>query len=158
MQDQNEQSILEDLPIPVKRRTLLPWWIRGFCLLFMVSGVVQVIAFVLSFFVGDFTESVYGLEGDKNLSVMNLFLGSIFIYKGVTAWALWFEKDYAITLGLIDALIGIVICLVVMLVLPFITTGYPFMVRLELVLLIPYFIKLTKIKKPWEGSVNLYHD
>ncbi len=52
--------------------------------------------------------------------------------------------------GQIDAILGIVICIFSM-SLPFIVNrpGFGFSIRLELLLLIPFLIKLGKIKNEW---------
>jgi hypothetical protein len=74
------------------------------------------------------------------------------LVKGYTAFALWFEKDYAILLGKIDAITGIVICLIVMVVFPLSIPGTSVTIRFELILLIPYLIRLFKMQKFWDRN------
>jgi len=77
-----------------------------------------------------------------------------FYTKAITAFGLWFEKDWAIKLGQIDSVIGIIICIYVMCIYPFIyeKAGFSFNLRLELLLLIPYLVKLSRIKSSWENA------
>ena len=97
--------------------------------------------------------SLYGFETNDPLTSIGLLIISLGIFKGFTAYNLWFEKDIAIKLGKIDAIIGIVICSFLMLALPFIDDAFDFDFRLELVLLIPYLIKLNKIQEKWDSAV-----
>jgi hypothetical protein len=76
------------------------------------------------------------------------------ILKGITAFSLWFEKDYAIKLGKIDAIVGIIICTISMLILPFLNDGFNIQIRLELALLVPFLLKPNKVEKEWERITN----
>jgi hypothetical protein len=69
----------------------------------------------------------------------------------MVAYSLWTEKNRAISLGIVDALVGIVICLYSMAIAPFVNNqpNFIFNFRLELVALIPYLIKLRKIRPHW---------
>ncbi|ULC60348.1 hypothetical protein MBM09_05005 [Flaviramulus sp. BrNp1-15] len=95
----------------------------------------------------------YGFETNEPFSLNGLIVISVGIFKGIVAFALWFEKDYAIKIGKIDAIVGIILCIISMLVLPFIQDGFTITIRLELALLIPFLIKLNRIEKEWE-SIN----
>jgi len=55
-------------------------------------------------------------------------------------------------LAIIDGIIGIAVCTFVMLVSPFLTESnvIHFNIRLELIALIPYLIKMKNIKRDWE--------
>ena len=99
-----------------------------------------------------FTASLafYGFETNEPLSFTGLLIITVAMFKAVTAFSLWFEKDYAVALGKTDAIIGMGLCLVSMLVLPFLLQDYHVTLRLELALLIPYLIKLDKINAGWK--------
>ena len=75
----------------------------------------------------------------------------LFMLKGFAAFSLWMEKDLAINLAIADAILGIVVCGAVMFIIPFLAENlsYKFSFRLELALLIPYLLKLQKIKPSW---------
>ncbi|HEU4902354.1 MAG TPA: hypothetical protein VFT06_06155 [Flavisolibacter sp.] len=149
---ENEQLLLEPLLVEnnSRRRTLLPLWIKLFCWLFMVAGgcvVAGLIAALLSFKI---QLSLYGLESSELLSPVGLFIAFLFLLKGVAAFGLWMEKDWAIHLAMADAIIGIAVCTVVVLVLPWLDPQPKFVFRLELVLLVPYLRKLLQLKNAWK--------
>lgn len=136
----------------VRRRKLLPTWIKIFLWMFMIFGIVVPAGLVLGMLGYDFDISLYGIETQKTLSLTGLFLLALFALKGTVSFGLWTEKDWAIKLAIVDALIGIVVCSIVMLALPIFakSSGFNFSLRLELILLIPYLLKMQKIKTEWE--------
>lgn len=92
----------------------------------------------------------YGFETNEPFSLLGLLVISIVILKGIAAFSLWFEKDNAIKIGKTDAIVGIVLCVISMLILPFLQESSNITLRLELALLIPFLIKLNRIQKNWE--------
>ncbi|NRA92464.1 MAG: hypothetical protein HRU26_07215 [Psychroserpens sp.] len=139
----------------VKRRKLLPWWIKVFCWIFMLFGVMAVISLILGFTEIKPALALYGFETNEPFSLIGLLVIALGIFKGMTAFALWFEHDLGITFGRIDAIIGIVICTASMFIIPFIGEGVNVTIRLELVLLIPFLMKLNKIRPEWESAEQL---
>lgn len=133
----------------VNRRALLPAWIKVFCWLFMIMGVAGMICLLIGVFGGTADLSFYGFETNEPISFTGSFILSIIFFKAFTAYSLWFEKDNAILLGKIDAIAGIVICLISMVVIPIYVQNTGVTLRLELLLLIPYYYKLENIKKAW---------
>jgi len=138
--------------ITERRRKLLPWWIKVFCWIFMLFGFMAVVCLMLGFTDIKPNLAFYGFETNEPFSPLGLLVVSIGVLKGFTAFSLWFEKDYAIKLGKIDAIIGIVLCLISMIVLPFFQNGFNITFRLELALLIPFLIKLKRIENTWEST------
>jgi hypothetical protein len=114
--------------------------------------MISPIAFILGLFGIQFQISFYGFTTSNPLSYVGLCLIGIFVFKGIVALGLWTEKDWAIILGQIDAVLGIIICIFNMFIYPFINnhTGFGFSIRLELLLLIPFPIKLWNIKIDWQ--------
>ena len=151
---ENQQiEITETEPIPIqeRRRNLLPWWIKTFVWIFLVFGVLAPICLILGLFGFQLQLDLYGLETNDPTSYLAFLLTGIFFFKGVTAFGLWTEKDWAIFLGYADALFGIGICVFVTLIYPFIdgNPGFHVSFRLELLLLFPFLFRLEKIKKDW---------
>ena len=151
----NHNEILDadlDEKTPFRRRKLLPWWIKTFTWIFLILGVVAVLGLIIGMAGMSFQLSIYGLETTNPISLMGLTLTSIFLYKGIVAFGLWTEKEWAISLGEIDAFTGILICAFIMIIYPFLddVAGFTLSLRLDLILLIPYFIKLKNIKYEWE--------
>ena len=136
-----------------RRRKLLPVWIKIFLWIFMVLGAIAPIGLILGILGIDFNLALYGLETTNALSITGLLIILFFAIKGSVSFGLWTEKDWAVKLAIIDAVIGIVACTIVMLVLPFLShsNGFNFNVRLELIALIPYLIKMRKIKGDWNN-------
>ncbi len=135
--------------IPTRRRKLLPWWIKVFCWIFMVMGGAAILGIPLALTGSRLNLAIFGLETNEPASAIGMFILGVMIFKGFSAFALWTEKNYAVILGKIDAVFGIIICLFVMFVLPGLINKPGFSFRLELALLIPYFIRLNKIQKSW---------
>ncbi len=145
----------QDLQPTFRRRKLLPLWIKIFIWIFMVLGVLTPISFIFSLLGnGIYQSSIYGIYIFEPLSIIGLGMISIFLLKGIAAFGLWTEKDWAIILGILDAIIGITICTFVMLVYPFFFQGQGFKInlRIELLFLIPFLIKLINIKPAWQNK------
>jgi len=131
------------------RRELLPLWIKIFCWIFMIMGVASIGCLIVGALGNTANLSLYGFETNEPLSLIGLFLVAIILFKAFTAFSLWFEKDYAIKLGKVDTILGIAICVASMLVIPYLQENSGFTIRLEIALLIPFYIKLNKIKEQW---------
>lgn len=134
---------------PVNRRALLPVWIKVFCWLFMIMGVAGIACFIIGIFGGTADLSLYGFETNKPVSLLGSLIIALMSFKAFTAYSLWFEKDNAIQLGKIDAIAGIIICFVSMVVIPIFDKNAGVTLRLELILLLPFYYKLEAIKKAW---------
>ncbi|WP_055436827.1 hypothetical protein [Lacinutrix algicola] len=137
--------------LPLRRRGLLPWWIRFFSWFFMITGGLAVFGLIAGFFNISFSISLYGLEETNPHSLIGLLIIILFIYKGVTSYGLLFEKDWAIIWAKIDAVFGIFFCVFSMFVLPFLIEEQGVVIRLEIALLIPYLLKVDKIKTAWHS-------
>lgn len=150
---QEEPSIFgpefDELDLP-RRRALLPWWVKVFSWLFIILGAIAAGVFLLSLMGFSANIALYGLEATRLFSVEGIILISVFLLKAVTGAALWTEQQWAITTGIADAVIGIVFCVFMMGIYPFITAEREFNLRLELILLIPYLRWLIKVKPAWE--------
>jgi hypothetical protein len=143
----DQTTILDqDVPTqPASRRKLLPWWMKAFSWIFMVSGVIALLGYcaALTFNLG-FPVALYGLETAQPISILGLFLIGLFVLKGAVGFGLWFEKDWAVVLGLVDAFVGIAICLFVMII-----ASDHISYRLELVFLAFYVVKLIRMRPHW---------
>src|SRR5690606_20319025 len=104
-----------------RRRKLLPWWIKVFTWLFLVFAGMSVICLVLGVWGMSINMAMYGLQTNEPLSITGLILFTVIWIKGITALALWLERDWAIKAGIFDAIFGIVFCVFMMVVYPFIT-------------------------------------
>lgn len=154
--EQQEQLLLETLlnENKRKRRDLLPVWMKVFIWIFMIIGVIAPVCLLAGLSGTKLRLALYGLESKDSLSFPGMVILLLFILKGIVAFGLWTEKDWAITLGMADAMVGIAICVYVTAIAPFVNNHSAFVLnlRLELAVLIPYLIKLRKIKSQWIHS------
>jgi len=141
--------------VPVIRRKLLPWWIKTFCWIFMFLAICAVASAIINLFTPNVNLSLYGFSSNTAFSGIGAFIIAIMIFKGFAAYSLWFEKPNAISIGKIDAICGVVICIASMFVLPFMNNNSHFMFRLEILLLIPYYMRLNKIEYEWDNLETL---
>jgi len=151
----DESEIIDEnlLKIEDRRRKLLPGWIKVFVWIFMIFGVIVPFGLLIGLMGIDFNLSIYGLETSKPVSGLGLLITLIFAFKGIISFGLWTEKYWAVKLASIDAIIGIIVCCIVMLLLPFLfkENGFSWNLRLELIVLIPYLIKMRNIKEDWQS-------
>ncbi|HMJ69766.1 MAG TPA: hypothetical protein VK508_12770 [Cyclobacteriaceae bacterium] len=153
----NQTNILDqDFSVKtIRRRQLLPWWIKTFSWLFMIAGAFVPCALAAALLFGfTYHTALYGLETFEPLSPIGIILAGMYLLKGAVGFGLWFEKDWAIIAGLIDCIIGILACLCVMLVFPRIEglSGYSTSFRLEILFLIFFMVKLVRIRRQWMGE------
>jgi uncharacterized membrane protein (DUF2068 family) len=155
MESQNDLLAIADLTNK-RRRDLLPWWIKIFIWIFLVFGAIIPVAIIFGVIQYKFQISLYGIETNNPLSIIGTFLMFLFLLKAVVAYGLWTEKDWAVNLGIIDTILGISVCIFVMFIYPFINTisGFILNLRLELLFLIPFLLKLLKIKIGWNSYIK----
>ncbi|MEO5978342.1 MAG: hypothetical protein ABIS36_22785 [Chryseolinea sp.] len=148
-----DEQLNNSTPKIARRRKLIPVWMKIFVWLFMVMGLFVLIGFIFGLLKMRFEMALYGITTNEPFSSWGILLMLLFLVKGIVAFALWTEHDWAVDLGIFDAVIGILICLFGMI-------GYPalfapdakFQFRFELVFLIPYLIKLLKMRLPWHET------
>lgn len=133
------------------RRKLLPWWIKVFCWIFMLMSVGAIASLITNLFVPNVNLSLYGFSTNTAYSGIGLFIIAVMLLKAFAAYSLWFEKSNAITIAKIDAIVGIAICIASLFILPFSTADGHFSLRLEILLLIPYYWKINKIEYEWDN-------
>src|SRR5450432_3019965 len=98
-------DVVQELSV-VKRKNLLPWWIKVFMWIFLVFGVFAPIGFVLGIMGYHYQLSLYGLDTSDPMSTTGICILLLFLLKGLTSYGLLREEDWAIKLGLLDAVIG----------------------------------------------------
>ena len=138
---------------PVKRRWLiLPWWIRAFSWLLLLSGALSPFILIAGLFRIPVAMNLYGLSSTDPVSLTGLSLLVLFMLKGIAAYGLWAEKNWGIVVAQADGLLGVVICIVSLFMGDQSTRGFSFYFRLDLVLLVIYLIKLYRLKDQWDRS------
>jgi glucan phosphoethanolaminetransferase (alkaline phosphatase superfamily) len=143
----NFQPLGVDLPKFKRRRNMLPWWVIGSIWLFLVFSAVMPVAIVFGLLGYNFEISLLGLTTHDPFSIAGIVLMLLFAFKGIIAFGLWTEKKWAVGVAKIDAIISIVICCSVMAYSMF--ALHQFSLRLELIVLVPYFYKMNSIQYDW---------
>lgn len=156
---QNQTDFLTEsfLQIDIReRKKLIPWWMKIFIWLFLIFGAIAPVGLIFGILGYQFQLSIYGLHTNEPMSFMGFIITAIFLFKGITSYSFLKQTDSAVTLGIIDAIIGILICSFIM-IYPLINSGSGsnFSFKLELLLLIPYLLKLVKIKPDWENAMDI---
>lgn len=149
----NHEGILDDnlRPHSERRRNLLPKWIKVFIWIFMIFGGMSVLVLFLGLIVDKMYMSFLGLETNYSFSLIGVIISALYLFKGTVAFGLWTEKDWAVNLALVDAYVSIAVCMSTMLILPmfFEDYGWDYTLRLELVAIIPYLLKMKNIQHDW---------
>ncbi len=140
--------------LKITRRQLLPLWMKIFLWIFLVIGGLSTLAFLASLFGMTYSVGIYGLNSNGPLNPLSFAVTLIYLVKAITAFAFWTEKDWAIEIAFLDAIVGIAVCCFMIFIYPFmfLENGFHFNLRLELIALIPYLIKLDKIKVEWKEA------
>lgn len=150
------QSQFDEFDKPaIIRRKLLPWWIKTFCWIFMLLAVCAAGSLIMNLFISNVNLSIYGFSSETAYSGTGIFIIAVMLLKGFAAYSLWFEKPNAIIIAKIDAVCGIAICIASLFILPFSTADGHFSIRLEILLLVPYYMKVNKIEYEWDNLESL---
>lgn len=140
-----------DNNILTRRRNLLPTWIKIFLWIFLIGGATAAIILMAGSLMTHISLSIYGIKADHPYSMTGLLISFLFLFKGIVAYGLWFEQKWAPQAAIADAIIGIAICLIMMVIIPFTIPAISFTIRLELIPLYFYLTKMQNIKKTWES-------
>ncbi|WP_341842208.1 hypothetical protein [Chitinophaga caseinilytica] len=140
----------EEFDIPATtRRKLLPVWIKIFCWIFVFVGGLAVLVLVASALGMEVSLSIYGLKDTSGFSPAGLTIVASFLLKGYVSYGLLSGQKWAVDLAIVDALIGIIICLTTTIIT---ISGGELTLRLEIVLLALYLWKMLKIRNEWKIS------
>lgn len=148
-------EVLDEI-ILKRRRDLLPIWIKIFLWIFLFMALLMPVAMVFAIMDYASNLSIYGFESNTPFSAIGFIITSLITYKGIIAYGLWTEKDWAVKHAINDAIIGILACTLAMILPLFLYNIMHFTFRLELIVLVPYLFKMREIKNDWnqESPVN----
>lgn len=150
----DQRNLLDELKSPYKRRRdILPWWIKIFIWIFLIFGAIAPLGIILGIAGFQFQSTLYGLQTNEPLSFIGISIFTLMFFKGIVAFALWNEFDWAVLTAIIDAIIGILICLLVMII-PSLSLQTASGFRIEVLILVPYLVYLFRIKKTWQLTHN----
>lgn len=140
-----------DNNVLTRRRDLLPTWIKIFLWIFLIGGAVAAGLLIVGSLITQTSLSLYGMNANHPYSMTGLLICSLFLFKGIVAYGLWFEQKWAPQAAIADAIIGIAVCLIMMAIIPFMYPSISFTLRLELIPLYFYLKKMQSIKTTWES-------
>lgn len=132
----------------MKRKELLPVWIRFFAWIFLLFAMTPLFFVVGLFIPGDYNLTVFGLNysGRTTMHPAAFYISGILTLAATLAYAILWGKKWAITLGIVYSLISLAtIAYVVWEALSQSSVYIP----LEPILLIPFLVILIKKKKQW---------
>lgn len=144
MESQFEE--FEDRSLHLRRRKLLPWWMRFFSWLFMIMGGIAVLS-IISLLSDEFPElTLYGFNGKSGL-IEFVVVFPIFILNGLTGFYLYYEKDEAMMLAKLCGVAGVVAC-IASTVLSSINGNFTF--QFEIILLALFLHRISLIQDEWK--------
>ena len=155
-------SVFDDIEAaPLRRKDLLPKWIRFFCWFVIIMGALTVISCFLLLFIMPPHAKVEDTERFQRL-LLYLFVLTLIVmgFKIFTAISLLREKQWAVKLAMAEACIYFIICsfpIISELILSdSASTDYisTVAVSVQMILIVPYFIKLYQIKDVWRRSTD----
>lgn len=134
-------------PIQSYRKSLLPTWLKVFCWIFFVVLIFSLFFGVVLFTGGDLSLMIYGLAySGSAINAYAIMLWLFFMLMGLSGYALIWGQKWGIYIGIIQGLIGIFVPIVVLILA---LLNQSFTIPIELILFIPWTIKLFKIKNKW---------
>ena len=133
---------------PKARWKLLPGWIRFFTWIFLLFSGYGIITGFASLFQGNLIEDdIYGLKVTKLKKIGELIL-ILNIIKILVVYGYFFQKDWAIKVGITDAILGIFLCIIVFIIsISQSNLNFP----IQGVILLIYLVSLRSIRLKWES-------
>ncbi len=142
----NEQELIKDV-VAIRRR-MLPWWIKLFCGIFLLLAAFLSILTLISLF----TSVTFPYFGFGTSSSYHSILSTAsLLFNGYVAYLLLNGKDDAIRFGKCAALLGIGVS-VLAAVVEMVNEGN-FILRLEILLLIGFYMWLDRNQRRWREAV-----
>ena len=147
---ESQVDLLMDSIEIIDRKKLIPLWIKIFSWIFFVLGFITPVGIIFGILGYPFPLALYGFQTNDALSIIGLLILFLFALKAVVAFGILFQKTWAVKLAIFDAILGIALCVFCMVYLIY---YHNFSFRLEVVVLIPYLLKMQKIKPIWESAL-----
>lgn len=144
-------DVSADAGAAVTRKQLVPLWIKIFGWIFMVmGGVVPLLAIVAGAMGQTASYEIFGLQHRGSpLHPLALLISALFVSLAVSAYGLLFGKPWGVDACMATGFVGVALCLGTSVYSIF--QGAPNL-RLELLVQVPYLLKLRKIKPLWQSA------
>ena len=148
-----DDQIIEDSVEHIEtRKELLPKWIIVFSWIFIILSFTFPIGILFDLLDFRFHISLYGFKTFKALSSKGVLLCFLLLLKSIVGFGLIKRKDWAIKAALLDGAVGILICAYALFLTIKGAEGVQY--QIDLLFLIPYFIKMLKIQQRWESTTS----
>ncbi len=141
-------EIAEHADSAVTRKRLIPSWIKVFGWIFMAMGAVIPLLTIVAAAMGQpASYEIFGLQYQGSpFHPMALLISGIILSLAVSAYGLLFAKSWGLNACLVTGYGGVAICLGTTI---YAMTQGKISLRLELLVHVPYLMKLHKIKPQW---------
>jgi len=136
-----------------ERWHLLTWWFKTIIVFYTILSLVVLFSFVISFFGFVIPLGIYGLSTTNQYTLAGLVILLLFSLKGVVGVFFLIGHRLAPYVGIVDSIIGIFACIGIGLIYPFFDSvkSIDIVFRLELILLIPFFLSSRNLTFKWLG-------
>jgi hypothetical protein len=158
MDTNSQNDIFNELhdPSALRRKYMIPKWIRIFCWIFAIIAPAGVIGSVVEFFFPvPFNANAYGFDTTGGSLLIAPLILMVYLIKAAAAIGLLTEKNWAVKIAIADGIIGIIMCVLSMILNPWVTRisgAATFHIRLELCFIIPYLVRMINIRHDWEEN------
>lgn len=150
--DTQQDILADELIFTQSRRSLLPLWIKIFIWIFMILGVLVPLGYIFSLSGAGFNVAIYGYESSDPLSWQAILISATMLGNGIVAYLLYTQHRNAVAIALPVAYFNIALCVISMVLT---MAQGSISLRLELIPLFFYIIKLKGIEYDWEtGAPN----
>jgi|GEM_PF-344110 len=158
---ETEISIFDDLGdrYAIRRRQLLPTWIKFFCWFFAIAGNLGALV-MITIALGGYSKSPVFLafSGNSYWTLLVLFNVGHMLLKGATGIMLLGEKDLAVRFAIADGILSLGSAIVGFVnaymhkthEMVFATTILSLII--QLLFIIPYLAKMVRIRDEWEEN------
>jgi hypothetical protein len=141
------------------RKLLLPKWVRFFCWIFLVAGVLTPVLPIVGLFSAMQAKfSLFGWEHyGSPLDLYSLLVTAYFVSSGIAAFGLLWGKRWGWAAGMTVGILGLTLALGYMVAHPpWVATqdGYGFRFRLEPFFQIPFIVVLWRRRSSWLSQTN----
>ncbi|MGB1217237.1 MAG: hypothetical protein ACPG5P_05150 [Saprospiraceae bacterium] len=140
------------------RAGLIPIWLMIFMYFFLLYGIFALITLLLHLYQGQgdgVSIILYGLERWDLSNSFGVCIYVVLFFKAFVAWELIREKKWAVDLAIVDNAFGMLACVLMMFVVPYLEEElFLSHFRPELFLLVPFLMAMLRIKDEWRTRLS----
>ncbi|WP_235299701.1 hypothetical protein [Portibacter marinus] len=132
----------------------IPAWMKFFSYLFILFGSLIPIVLAQNLMGYKTALSIYGINSDSLFNPIGAFIAFLFALKLVVGFAIIKRLKWAFNLGIVDACLGLIVCLLNLGIYDLILdkSNININLRLEIFVLVPFLIYLLKNRLKWNDQ------